>query len=116
LDYDGLGHRPPIAPPDLSISHFDTRNVRTDLHYNAHNFTPGRKGARRLELILVFDDQRIRKVNSASLDGQEDLTAVRLGRVHLLKQWRVRTAGKLAKERLHLFLRSLARDAVNSRG
>ena len=68
---------------------------------DAGDLAARRKGARRLELVAVLDDQEVGIVDPAGLDGEQHLSGTRLGIGQLLKLKRLRAADAGAQNRLH---------------
>ena len=68
-----LGHAAPARQCDDPVARFNPDDVRSDPLDDSGNFAAGREGPRRLDLVLIADQQRVREIDAAGAYADQHL-------------------------------------------
>ena len=101
LEHQLLGHAARDGRADDAVAGLELRHARADGLDHAGHLPARRERPRRLELVLVLDDEHVGIVDAAGLDGEQNLARARLRVGQILQRKRLGTADAPAQHRLH---------------
>ena len=112
LDLHFLGERAVGGEGDHAVARLASLHAFADFLHHAGHLAARGEGQRRLELVLVLDDQHVGEIQARRLHADDDFARRRPGRGQVLDDQRFRRAELLAEHGFHRVTMRMSRRRI----